>query len=341
MDIEKLIRDNIRALAPYSTARDDYSGEELGIFLDANENPYESSYNRYPDPHQAKLKGIISNIKGVGADHIFLGNGSDEPIDLLYRVFCDPAVHNAISISPTYGMYRVAADINNIEMREVALREDFSLDREAMLAACDNNSRLMFLCSPNNPTGNLLDRGDVEYLLRHFEGIVVIDEAYIDFADDEGFVGRLSEFENLVVLQTLSKAWGMAGLRVGLAFASEYIVGLLSKVKYPYNLGVVTQKIVEEQLGKPIESMVREIVEERRRVSDILEAVESVERVYPSDANFLLVKVKDARGMYGKLIEDGIIVRDRSRVRGCEGCLRITIGLRSENDLLVEALGVW
>ncbi len=340
MKIEKLVRANIRNLSPYSTARDDYQGDELGIFLDANENPYDSGYNRYPDPHQKRLKAQLSKIKGVDTEHIFIGNGSDEPIDLLFRIFCDPGVHNAISISPTYGMYRVSADINGVEMREVALKEDFSLDCSAIIEASDVQSRLLFLCSPNNPTANLLDEKDIEYLINNFKGIVVVDEAYIDFAANRGFLGKLPRFENLVVLQTLSKAWGMAGLRLGLAFASEYIVDLMSRVKYPYNINIVTQKLVEELLDAPIDDVVDEIVEQRERVAEAIAQARVVKRIYPSDANFLLVEVDDAEMVYCTLIENGIIVRDRSRVRGCEGCVRITIGTPEENDHLIEMMNL-
>ncbi|MFI3316736.1 MAG: histidinol-phosphate transaminase [Rikenellaceae bacterium] len=338
MEIEKLVRENIRNLAPYSTARDDYQGGELGVFLDANENPYESGYNRYPDPHQKELKSKIAKIMNVGSEHIFIGNGSDEPIDLVYRIFCDPGVHNAISIAPTYGMYRVSADINGVEMRQVALNKDFSLNCEAIIEASDENSRLLFLCSPNNPTANMLATEDIEWLIEKFEGIVVIDQAYIDFAASEGFLPRLAEFENVIILQTLSKAWGMAGLRLGLAFASEYIVGLMSRVKYPYNINIVTQKLVGELLETPIDQAIAEIIEQRERVAKAIAASAVVKRIYPSDANFLLVEVDDAARVYQALIEEKIIVRDRSKVRGCNGCLRITIGTPQENDRLIEKM---
>ncbi len=338
MNIEDFVRANIRSLAPYSTARDDYQGDDLGIFLDANESPYDNGYNRYPDPHQLALKAQLSEIKGVSADNIFIGNGSDEAIDLLFRVFCDPGVHNAISISPTYGMYRVSADINGVEMREVPLKSDFSLDCEAIIGASDEQSRLLFLCSPNNPTANLLAEQEVVWLIENFKGIVVVDEAYIDFAQSPGFLPRISEFENLVVLQTLSKAWAMAGLRLGLAFASEYIVGLMSRVKYPYNINVVTQELVSRLLLSSIDEQVDEIVAERERVARAIAPAKIVRCIYPSDANFLLVKVDDAPRAYAAMIEQGIIVRDRSRVRGCEGCLRITIGTPGENELLIEMI---
>ncbi len=338
MKIEQLVRENIKNLAPYSTARDDYQGGELGVFLDANENPYENGYNRYPDPHQKELKAKLSKIKGVETKSIFVGNGSDEAIDVLFRIFCDPGVHNAVSIAPTYGMYRVSADINGVEMREVALNEDFSLNCQAIIEASDEQSRLLFLCSPNNPTANMLAVEDVEWLLGNFKGIVVVDEAYIDFASNDGFLPRLAEFENLVVLQTLSKAWGMAGLRLGLAFASEYIIGLMSMVKYPYNIGIVTQKIVCDLLENPIDGAIAEIISERERIVKNISEAAIVEHIYPSDTNFLLVKVTDAARVYQALIEEAIIVRDRSKVRGCSGCLRISIGTPEENNLLIEKM---
>ncbi|MFI3279853.1 MAG: histidinol-phosphate transaminase [Rikenellaceae bacterium] len=338
MKIEQLVRENIRNLAPYSTARDDYQGGDLGIFLDANESPYENSYNRYPDPHQKLLKAKLSEIKGVAPENIFIGNGSDEAIDLLYRIFCEPKRHNAVSIAPTYGMYRVSADINDVEVREVALNADFSIDCRSILEASDENSRLLFLCSPNNPTANLLAGEDVEQLLKNFPGIVVVDEAYIDFAQSAGMLPRLSEFENLVVLQTLSKAWGMAGLRLGLAFASEYIISLMSRVKYPYNIGITTQKIVLELLENPIDEQLKEAKAERERVAREIANAKVVKKIYPSQTNFLLVEVDDPARIYAELIREKIIVRDRSKVRGCEGCLRISIGTPKENDQLINKI---
>lgn len=338
MKIKSLVRKNIAALAPYSTARDEYSGGELGVFLDANENPYDNGYNRYPDPHQLRLKSVISKIKNVDTKNIFIGNGSDEPIDLVYRIFCEPGVHNIVSIAPTYGMYRVCADINNVEMREVPLTEDFGLDCKGLLDACDKNTRMMFLCSPNNPTGNLLDADQMVYLICNFDGIVVIDEAYIDFSSCNGFVPHLEQFPNVIVLQTLSKAWGMAGLRLGLAFASEYIVGLMSKVKYPYNINVVTQKLVEERLGVCVEGSIKEIISQRGLVVDQLSQIEIVRHIYHSDSNFLLVRFDEPKKVYDVLVESGIIVRDRSKVKGCEGCLRITIGTPEENEKLINII---
>ena len=337
MDIRELLRENIRTLAPYSTARDEYQGE-LGIYLDANENPYDNNYNRYPDPHQKNLKRRLAEIKGVPVEKIFIGNGSDEPIDLVFRLFCEPRRHNAVSIAPTYGMYKVAAAINDVQMREVQLEPGFTLDAEKLLAAADENTRLLFLCSPNNPSGNCFPKKEIEKVIRRFNGIVILDEAYIDFAGQPGFLSELDEYPNLVILQTLSKAWGMAGLRLGLAFAQPLIVDTLSRVKYPYNINVVTQKIVLEQLRKSPDAQIAEIVSERGRVLEGLAKNPFIRRIHPTDANFVLVEVDEPRTIYDRLIGAGIIVRDRSRIKGCEGCLRITIGTPEENDRLLETL---
>ena len=337
MDIRELYRPNIRSLAPYSTARDEYRGE-LGIFLDANENPYDNGCNRYPDPRQRELKRRLSEIKGVAPEKIFVGNGSDEPIDLAFRVFCEPRLHNAVSIAPTYGMYKVAAAINDVQMREVQLEPGFTLDAEKLLAATDENTRLLFLCSPNNPSGNCFPKKEIEKVIRRFNGIVILDEAYIDFAGQPGFLSELDEYPNLVILQTLSKAWGMAGLRLGLAFAQPLIVDTLSRVKYPYNINVVTQKIVLEQLRKSPDAQIAEIVSERGRVLEGLAKNPVIRKIHPTDANFVLVEVDEPRTIYDRLIGAGIIVRDRSRIKGCEGCLRITIGTPEENDRLLETL---
>jgi histidinol-phosphate aminotransferase len=323
-------------LSPYSTARDEYNGP-LGIYLDANENPYNNHYNRYPDPHQRLLKERLSQIKKTPANRIFIGNGSDEPIDLVFRVFCEPGQDNAVSIAPTYGMYKVAAAINNVEMREVRLRENFSLDTEALLAAADSHTKLLFLCSPNNPTGNSFPAEEIELLIRQFKGIVVLDEAYIDFSENPGFLSRLEEFPSLIILQTLSKAWGMAGLRVGLTFAREDIIAILSRVKYPYNVNIITQQIVLEQLNKNIKTQVSEIRSQRKWVEAQFATIPLVKRIYPSDANFLLIQVDNPREIYKELIAKEIIVRDRSCVPGCAGCLRITIGAPEENRRLIEA----
>ena len=336
-DISRYVRRAIAALTPYSTARDEYEGE-LGVFLDANESPYENGYNRYPDPHQKALKAQMAAIKGVPAENIFIGNGSDEAIDLVFRVFCEPREDNVVAIAPSYGMYKVAAAINDVEVREVALGEDFSLPTDALLAAADENTKALFLCSPNNPTANSFLREELMRLVEEFDGMVVVDEAYIDFADAESLVGEIASHPNLVVLQTMSKAWGMAGLRVGLALADSRVVGLMSQVKYPYNINVATMKIVSDLLTKGIGEEVEQIKQQRALVAEALAEFKFVERVYPSDANFLLVRVADADALYEHLIKDGIIVRNRTRVKGCEGCLRITIGLKEENVKLIESL---
>lgn len=336
-DVSRYVRRAIAALTPYSTARDEYEGE-LGVFLDANESPYENGYNRYPDPHQKALKAQIAAIKGVPAENVFIGNGSDEAIDLVFRVFCEPREDNVVAIAPSYGMYKVAAAINDVEIREVALGEDFSLPTDALLAAADENTKALFLCSPNNPTANSFPREELMRLVEEFDGMVVVDEAYIDFAKAKSLVGEIASHPNLVVLQTMSKAWGMAGLRVGLALADSRVVGLMSHVKYPYNINVATMKIVSDLLTKGVSDQVEQIKQQRALVAKALEEFKFVERVYPSDANFLLVRVADADALYEHLIKDGIIVRNRTRVKGCEGCLRITIGLKEENVKLIESI---
>lgn len=335
--IDSLVRACIASLAPYSTARDEYQGE-LGVFLDANESPYENGYNRYPDPHQRRLKERLSAVKGVPAENIFAGNGSDEAIDLMFRIFCEPRVDNAVAIAPSYGMYKVAAAINDVEMREVQLGEDFALPVDELLCRADEHTKVMFLCSPNNPTGNAFPREEMLRLVDEFEGIVVVDEAYIDFAPREGLSSEIFARANLVVLQTLSKAWAMAGLRVGLALADRRIVELMSMVKYPYNINEAAIRIVKELLENPVDEQVEAIKAQREMLAEALSRSRSVRRVYPSDANFLLVRFDDADAVYDHLIADGIIVRNRSRVRGCEGCLRITTGLAEENEKLLKSL---
>lgn len=337
MKIENLVRKNIAALTPYSTARDEYQGE-IGIYLDANENPYDNSYNRYPDPYQKRLKETIGKIKGVETERIFIGNGSDEAIDLCYRVFCEPSVDNVVSIAPTYGMYRVAAEINNVEFREVLLEEDYSLDSKKLLAATDSNTKLLFICSPNNPTANSFPLKQIEAIVAKFNGIVVVDEAYIEFSTQKSLLTLLGKYPNLVVLQTLSKAWGMAGLRLGLAFADSYIISLMTRVKYPYNINVVTQKIVYDQLQKNISTQLKEIIAQRDKLSDKLSKMAIIEHVYPSDANFVLVRVNNAKKLYNYLIGGGVIVRDRSKIKLCQGALRITIGTPMENQRLITLL---
>lgn len=336
--LEELVRPNIRTLKPYSTARDEFSGGEITTWLDANENPYDNGVNRYPDPHQKLLKQKIAALKGVREEQVFIGNGSDEAIDLCYRIFCRPGVDNAVSIAPTYGMYRVAADINDVEMREVPLGADFSLPTDALLAAADERTRLLWLCSPNNPTGNAFPAAGIERLLREFDGMVVLDEAYVDFADGAGFLPRLDEFPNLIVLQTLSKAWGMAGLRIGLAFAAREVAALFSRVKYPYNIPGPTQRAAEEMLGRDLTPQIAEIRSERRRLASELASCPCIERVYPSQTNFLLVRTPAPDALYDALIEAGIIVRNRSRAAGCEGCLRLTVGTTAENDRLLRTV---
>ena len=336
-DIMQLVRGNIRSLAPYSTARDEYKGE-LGAFLDANENPFANGYNRYPDPRQAQLKAQISRIKGMPVENIFVGNGSDEAIDLCMRIFCEPRVDNVVTIAPTYGMYKVSAAINDVEVREVQLGPDFSLPVQALLDACDKNTKLMFLCSPNNPTGNSFPVEQMQWLLENFGGIVVVDEAYIDFSAQESMSALLGRYCNLIVLQTLSKAYGLAALRLGLAFAHERVMRIFANVKYPYNINLAGMEIAQRLLGRGVQSEVDTIINERGRVASALATFRCVERVYPSDANFLLVKVDDAHAIYNALIEQKVIVRDRSRVAGCEGCLRITIGTPEENDLLLQIM---
>jgi histidinol-phosphate aminotransferase len=339
-DILSLVRPNIASLAPYSTARDEYKGD-IGIFLDANENPFNNGYNRYPDPRQKALKARISVIKGIAHECIFIGNGSDEAIDLCFRIFCIPGVDNAIAIRPSYGMYRVAADINDIQLREVQLNSDFSLPVDILLAQADEHSKLLFLCSPNNPTGNCFPLVQMEELLNRFDGMVIVDEAYIDFAEQPTLLTLLDKHTNLIVLQTLSKAYGMAGLRLGLAFAAKEIIQLFSNVKYPYNINLSAMEHAERLLARDVCSEVDIIKKERTRVAKALAPLPCVLKVYPSDANFLLVKVTDADRLYNRLIEGGVIVRNRSRVKGCEDCLRITIGTPAENDNMLSIVSAF
>ena len=338
-DLNKLLRDNIRQLKPYSSARDDYSGT-ASVFLDANENPYNEPYNRYPDPLQRELKARISQIKGVEAAKIFLGNGSDEPIDLLFRAFCEPGKDNIVAMEPSYGMYTVAADINNVTVKNGVLNSDYSLNTNAILDAIDEHTKLIFLCSPNNPTANLLKKEAILPILATFKGLVIIDEAYIDFAPEATWLNQIDSYPNLVVLQTFSKAWGMAAIRLGMAFASEAIIQILNKIKYPYNLNILTQQKAMELLKNDAKKTdwVNAILKERTRLQGELINIPFVEKIYPSDANFLLVKVKDADGIYYKLIDNSVIIRNRSRVKLCDGSLRITVGTPDENTKLLTAL---
>lgn len=335
--IESLVRPNIRAMVPYSTARDEFKGV-AEVFMDANESPFDNGYNRYPDPSQARLKRRIAEIKGVDVQNIFVGNGSDEAIDLCFRIFCNPGLDNAIAIAPSYGMYSTCAAVNDVEMREVLLNDDFSLPVERLLDAADNNSKLLFICSPNNPTGNVFPREEIERILQEFDGMMVLDEAYIDFADEPGMLRSLENWPNLIILQTLSKAWGMAGLRAGLAFASNYVMRLFAQVKYPYNINVATLSAVEKLLKAGVDDRVKLIKEQRAFMERKLSGMECVWRVYPSQANFLLVQVDNAADLYNYLLGEGIIVRDRSRIPLCDNTLRITVGTPQENVRLLRAI---
>lgn len=345
-DLDNLIRENIKNLKPYSSARDEFKGEAR-IFLDANENslgsPLTRWYNRYPDPLQWALKQKISGIKGVEPEQIFIGNGSDECIDILYRAFCEPAQDNVIICPPTYGMYEVSADINRVEARKVPLTPAFQLDLEAIERAIDGNTKMIFLCSPNNPTGNSLDPADIEILLNNYFGLVVIDEAYINFSRQPSAITSLRDFPHLVVMQTLSKAWGLAALRIGLAFAHPDIIQIMNKIKPPYNINQASQELALkalEEVGQ-VNDMIRELVSQRDQLAEGLSRLPLVQHIYPSDANFLLVRVTDPGGIYRYLLEKGIVVRDRSKVILCEGCLRITVGAEKENLELIQTLSAY
>lgn len=339
MNLDKLLRNNIKALKPYSSARDEFSGE-AEVFLDANENPFNAPYNRYPDPLQKELKQKISGIKNIAPEKIFLGNGSDEPIDIVFRAFCEPGVDNVVTIEPTYGMYQVAADINNVEVRKVRLDQNYDFKAKDLLNAANLYTKAIFICSPNNPTGNLLDKTETIKLLTEFDGLVVVDEAYIDFSPENSLLPELDTYSNLIVLQTFSKAWGMAGIRLGMAFAQPEIIRVFNKIKYPYNINVLTQQKALELLGNVDKKneWVKIILDERAKMVRKLFKLPFVQVIYPSDANFILVKMNDARGIYEYLTEQKIIVRDRSRVALCEDSLRITIGSPEENKKLRKAL---
>ncbi|MBZ5856644.1 histidinol-phosphate transaminase [Flavihumibacter profundi] len=342
-NLDNLIRPNIKALVPYSSARDEFKGE-ASIFLDANENslgsPLTKWYNRYPDPMQWAIKEKLSVVKGVPPQHIFLGNGSDECIDILIRAFCEPALDNIIIVPPTYGMYEVSANINNVDIKKVPLTPDFQLDLQALEEAVDDHTKMIFLCSPNNPTGNSLNREEVEILLNNYFGIVVMDEAYVNFSRQKSYLLEMEDYPNLVVLQTLSKAWGLAALRVGMAFASKPIIDIMNKIKPPYNINQASQDLVLKALDEveQVNEMIRVLVQERTKLEDTLPKLDCVLAVYPSDANFLLVKVTEAKKIYQYLLDQGIVVRDRSNVILCEGCLRITVGTENENVALLNAL---
>ncbi|MEP7257045.1 MAG: histidinol-phosphate transaminase [Flavitalea sp.] len=345
-NLDNLLRRNIRTLVPYSSARDEFKGE-ASVFLDANENslgsPLIKWYNRYPDPLQMKMKHKLAAIKGLPASSIFIGNGSDECIDILVRAFCEPAIDNIIICPPTYGMYEVSAAINDVHVKKVPLTAAFQLDLPAIADAVDEHTKLIFICSPNNPSGNSMNREDVEALLNNYFGIVVIDEAYINFSKYRSFTQELNEYPNLVVMHTLSKAWGLAALRIGMAFASEAIVQVMNKVKPPYNVSQASQDLAMQALEnvEEVNEMIKEIVKERKELERQLLALPIVLKVYESDANFLLVKVPDARSVYQYLLTRGIVVRDRSKVELCEGCLRITVGTREENNKLLQAINAF
>jgi histidinol-phosphate aminotransferase len=339
MELNKLIRPNILALKPYSCARDEFKGE-ASVYLDANENPMNAPYNRYPDPLQWNLKEKIAKLKKVDVKQIMLGNGSDEPIDLVVRIFCEPKVDNIVAMDPSYGMYQVCADVNNVEYRKVLLNEDYTLDANRILKAIDANTKIIFLCSPNNPTGNLMNRSEMLKIINGFSGIVVIDEAYVDFSSEKSWIEDLDNYPNIIVLQTFSKAWGLASVRCGMAFASAEIIRYFNKVKYPYNLNILTQNFVSEHLDNEVRKneWVKMLLEQRTVLSNALQSLPYVEKIYPTDANFLLVKVPDANAVYQYLVNQGIIVRNRNTVSLCLGCLRITVGIKEENEILINEL---
>lgn len=342
-NLDELLRPNIKNLVPYSSARDEFKGE-ASIFLDANENSYGSPltkwYNRYPDPLQHKVKEKLSEVKGVPASNIFIGNGSDECIDILIRAFCEPGKDNIIICPPTYGMYEVSANINDVYIKKVPLTADFQLDLPAIEEAVDDNTKIIFLCSPNNPTGNTLNREDIEVVLNNYWGIVAIDEAYINFSRFRSFTQEMEDYPNLVVMQTLSKAWGLAALRIGLGFASEPIINVMNKVKPPYNINQASQDLALKALEEVgmVNDMIREIVTQRGVLETELAKLPIVQKIFPSDANFLLVRVTDAKAIYNYLLGKGVVVRDRSSVTLCEGCLRITVGTEAENKALLAYL---
>ena len=339
--IKELVRPNIWSLAPYSSARNEYSGHVAHVFLDANENPFNGPYNRYPDPLQESLKERLSEVTNVPAENIFLGNGSDEAIDLVYRCFCEPKKDNVVAICPTYGMYEVCANINDVEYRNVMLDENYQITAEKLLAACDTNTKAIWICSPNNPTGNDINNEEIEKVIEGFDGIVIVDEAYIDFSKQKSFSRFInSETSNIIVLQTMSKAWGSAAIRLGMAFAKKEIIAIFNKVKYPYNVNLLTQEQAMKRLKdtQPVEQWVNILLQERGRTMEAFGELPICEKIYPTDANFFLAKVKDAQKAYDYLVDKGIIVRNRTRVSLCNNCLRVTIGTREENNELLGAL---
>ncbi|MEE0520556.1 MAG: histidinol-phosphate transaminase [Bacteroidaceae bacterium] len=338
--LQALVRPNIWALKPYSCARDEFKGMKADVFIDANENPYPNGVNRYPDPLQEQLKQLISPLKGVAVDNIFLGNGSDEAIDLPFRIFCRPGIDNVVAIDPTYGMYEVCADVNDIEYRKVPLADGYDLDPDSLIAACDENTKLIFICSPNNPTGNAFSRDKIERVLRSFDGIVIVDEAYSDFSSQRPLRLDLAQYPNLIALATFSKAWGAAGIRLGMAFASKEIIDLFNKVKYPYNVNVLTQKKAQDILSNLtlLQRHISMIVEERAKLIRAFALLPQCLEIFPTDANFFLARMTDADGIYQYLVRKGIVVRNRNKVNLCGNCLRITIGTNEENSKLLSAL---
>lgn len=339
-NLQELVRPNIWALKPYSCARDEFKGVKADVFIDANENPFNNGINRYPDPLQEQVKRLISPLKEVPEQNIFLGNGSDEAIDLPYRIFCRPGVDNVVAIDPTYGMYEVCADINDIEYRKVSLDDKYDMNPDALLAACDDNTKIIFICSPNNPTGNAFSREKIEKVINGFSGIVIVDEAYSDFSQQRPMRLDLDKYPNLIVLATFSKAWGAAGIRLGMAFASTDIIALFNKVKYPYNVNVLTQKRAIDVLSDQVimQRHISMVLEERVSLIKAFKQLDICQEIYPTDANFFLTKVTDADAIYKYLVSKGVVVRNRNRVHLCGNCLRITIGTVEENRRLLSAL---
>ena len=339
-DLKSIVRPNIWALKPYSSARDEYNGKEAHTFLDANESPYNNPYNRYPDPLQRELKQQLAVIKDIRPEQIFLGNGSDEAIDLVFRIFCTPGRDNVVTIEPSYGMYEVCADINNVECRKVLLNDHFDIEAERLLEVCNDCTKVIFLCSPNNPTGNTLNNDEIRSVLEKFDGIVIIDEAYGEFSSQPLWRPEIDKYPNLIVLNTLSKAWASAGIRLGMAFAHSDIIALFNKVKYPYNVNSLTQRQAKEILSRrpDVEDWVKLIVKERLSLMYAVNELDICLQVFPTEANFFLARFTDANRIYDYLVSQGIIVRNRSRVKLCDDCLRITIGSPQENTTLLSAL---
>ena len=341
MNILELVRENIKNIQPYSSARDEFTEVNSNmVFLDANENPFDNGVNRYPDPQQNKVKQLLSEIKDVSTENILLGNGSDEVLDLLFRVFCEPTKDNVIILPPTYGMYAVLANINAIDTIEVRLTNDFQPKTQTILLAANQNSKILFLCSPNNPTGNSFDKNSIELLLKSFNGIVVIDEAYIDFSEQESWLNRLEEFPNLVITQTLSKAYGMAGIRLGVCYASKEIIQVLNSIKPPYNVNELTQQKAIERLSnlKAVTAEIEQLNGQKKMLINELQSIDFIEKIYPSDANFVLIKVDDVIKRYNQLIAKGIVIRNRTNQPLCKNCLRISIGTREEINKLMKVL---